>query len=249
MDTKIKPFLFYAKKSFKFYDLKNDIIPPVIFVLMLSISFGAYIMTIPYMDGILDLYSTTNISDIIEIYSQLFNTFLISVGATFLNAIFSLFYLKAYIMDLKEEEYSTSKVFIYVLKKIPYLVLINVLVGILRIIGLTILVFPSIIVYFIFIFKDCYILDKGTKFIDIFNVCYESTKGRKMNIFRNIFVLFTLKLIISMLGPENIYIFGFVTSFFEVIIDLMILRLIALMYYDIEYETNNIEHENHNTDI
>ena len=235
---KLRDINFYLWKSFRFYELKNERLSRIIFLLILVISFlGIFVPDNIYINGAFSF---------------------ISVTITFLA---SAVYLAAFIKDLKGEVYGikdcfkliSKNIFKVLIVSITYLLTVAVTLGFIvspEIISyLVIFMFiPFIIIYLMFIFNICYVLDKGEGIIKSFKSSGDVTKGYKRGIFLIIFVfnfLLTVPLSFLMVAAvlsENSLIYAFVISFIAAILNFMQQRLTALMYMDLEYGIKNQEH-------
>jgi hypothetical protein len=212
----------YIKKALKFYDINNEHITPVIFIIMLIAGFsGAFLPE--SMNSFDKVYIIYNIIAVIIVYTA------------------SSTYLYAYIRDLKGESYTAGSCIYNVLKLLPKLIAASVILALLTALGLILLIVPGIIIYLLFIFNTCFILDKGTSILPAFKFSSNVTAGRKTQIFTilllfNIILFVPLFIIITIaLSSEKPLVFSFVTSFVSAVANLMQQRIIALMYRDIVY--------------
>jgi len=121
----------------------------------------------------------------------------------------------------------------------------------------SILSIPLIILYFMFLFNVCYIVDKGEGIFQSYRMSMRLTKGVKGRIFILLFSLYFLLSIplafisFSLLFLENSLVNSFVFIFVSSIISIVQQRVTALMYFDLEYgkdvsETGNIDRETGN---
>jgi len=192
----------YIKKSLKFYDIQNEHITPVIFIIILIAGFsGAFLPD--SMKNFDPIYIIYNIITVIIVYTA------------------STIYLYAYIK--------------------PKLIAATVLIVLLTALGLIVLIVPGIIIYLVFIFNTCFILDKGTGILQAFTLSSSATAGRKAQIFTillllNIILFIPLFIIITIaLSSGKPLVFSFVTAFVSAVANLMQQRIMALMYRDIVY--------------
>jgi hypothetical protein len=212
----------YIRKALKFYDMKNERITPIIFIVILLVGFsGAFL---PESTNILD--STNIIYNVIAL--------IISFSA-------SSIYLNAYIKELKGESCTVGERASDVFKKLPKLITAAVFLALLTGIGLVLLVIPGIIIYLMFMFNTCFILDKGSGILKSLSQSKEASKGKKTDIFV-ILLLFNLILFVPLFiiivfafssGNELVYLF--VIAFVSTVANLMQQRLMALIYRDIMY--------------
>ncbi len=212
----------YIKKSLKFYDIQNEHITPVIFIIILIAGFsGAFLPD--SMKNFDPIYIIYNIITVIIVYTA------------------STIYLYAYIKDLKGESYTAGSCVYNVIRVLPKLIAATVLIVLLTALGLIVLIVPGIIIYLVFIFNTCFILDKGTGILQAFTLSSSATAGRKAQIFTillllNIILFIPLFIIITIaLSSGKPLVFSFVTAFVSAVANLMQQRIMALMYRDIVY--------------
>lgn len=223
----------YFVKSLKFYDLKNERVSRTVFILILILSFsGAFITSEGFFPVIVNIAITT------AIY------------------LASTIYLAAFIKDLKAEEYSLDDCFNNIIKNIPkilvssvtYIITTAFIVGIMtipNIIEVIVLVatIPVIVVYIMFLFNTCLIVDKRTGVIDSYTESKKMTDGNKASIFGkllgfNLLIVIPVSIIWMLaFASGNPLIENFILSFIAAIINLMQQRLTALMYFDLQYNS------------
>ncbi len=220
--TKLRNMKHYIINALKFYELKNEKLTPVIFVIILFTSF-----------------SGTLISDMIaeSIFVNIIYT-LISVVVLYTA---STIYLFAYLRELKGEECTFKFCISQVSKKLLKILMAHIAFIAIIFTGLFLLIIPGLIFYHMFMFNTCYLLDKNIGVIEAFNTSKNLTTGRKMEIF-SIFVVFNLILFIPLVlivyitsYTANNLTFNFVISFITTILTIMQQRLVAMLYIDMEY--------------
>lgn len=210
----------YLKEAVRFFDLKVGHITPVVFVIILL---GYY------------LAGFTSILKIKGALLYLLDSVLISA--------FSTIYLFACIKDFKGEEYSligcTKKVagnFI----KIMTLVLLYYLI---IFAGVLLLIVPGLIAFLMFIFCICYAIDKDKGILESLRLSREITAGRKAEILSIIFAFLLFRFLPAFIPAETgkYMVFTFIISFATTITYFMQLKVIAMMYVDLEYGWNENE--------
>jgi hypothetical protein len=221
----------YLKKTVKFYELKNERLSRMIFIIILSTSFlGIFIPE----EG--SFVITGNLLGITVAYMA------------------SAVYLAAYIKDLKNEEYSLKTCFVLVARNFFKIIFSSVafLIGIVSTVGLlafpelirvvmAVFLIPLIIAYVMFLFNTCYIVDKGYGISQSYKSSKNITSGYKRAIFI-IILLFNFIMAIPMSivllaasSVRNIFAANFILSFAAAVLNLMQQRLTALIYMDLEY--------------
>lgn len=218
----------YFRKAFRFFDLKNERLTPVVFIVMLFAGFSSAFLPDSSTGPGLELW-LYNIISLLMMY------------------LASAVYLSAYIRELKGEEYSLGACSRLVLRYVLKVVLASAAYIAAIFSGFVLLFIPGLIIYIMFIFHLCFIIDRKKRVMEAFGASKKLTDGKKMGIFVTVLV-FNLVLvlpfsIIMMLADSynNDLIFVFVISFVGVIINLMQQRLIALMYVDLEYGVEHFE--------
>lgn len=221
----------YLKKALKFYELKNERLNRIIFIIILLTSFlGIFIPE----NG--PFVAVDNLLGITIVYMA------------------SAVYLVAYIRDLKNEEYSLKTCFILVVRNFFKIIFSSIafLIGIVSMVGLlafpeltgvamAIFLIPLIIVYVMFLFNTCYIVDKGYGISQSYKSSKNITFGYKRAIF--IIILFfnfiaaipMSIILLVVFSVKNILAASFILSFAVAVLNLMQQRLTALMYMDLEY--------------
>jgi hypothetical protein len=234
---KLRHFGAYFGKGLRFYELKDESLGRIIFLIIL-------------LTGLLDFLVPESI------YLQI----ILGCIRIAVMHIASTVYLTAYIMDLKGVAYKSGDCVKHVFKNIvgilfasvSFLVSVAMLIGILVAPVVALYVFsllsiPLIILYFIFLFNVCYIVDKGKDILQSFKLSMRLTKGVKGRVF---IILFTLYFLLSiplglitlpLLFLENSLVNSFVFIFVSSIISLVQQRVTALIYVDLEYGKDDRE--------
>jgi len=218
----------YIINTLKFYEMKNESITQLIFIIILFAGFSA-VMFFSRMDNSPYLFMFFGVLCFVIIYFA------------------STIYLEAYLCELRGKDYSFKSCFSSVISKFHKLVLSFISFSAILSIGTFLLIIPAFIFYFMFLFNTCYILEKNTGVMEAFNASRHLTTGRKMVIF-SLFVVIDLILyfpmnivpiITAILG--NYLISIFVSIFGLSIVTIMQQRLIAMLYVDLEYNTSDIK--------
>lgn len=216
----LRDFRFYISKALKFFDLKDEKLTPIIFTILLIVNFaGAFLP-----------------EEIILNYTANITYTLITVAIMY---IVSSTYLIAYIKELRGQEYDLGTCAKLVGTKSYKILFASMIYFTAIAIGSFLLIIPGLIIYIMFLFHNCYILDRNESIKNAFISSKEITNTRKMSIF-SIIILFNLVLFIPVLfimipvmSSNNGLVFSFVISFVSTIINLMQQRLTALMYIDL----------------
>jgi hypothetical protein len=220
----------YLPDTVRFYALGNEKLTRIIFIVILITSFSsAFLQYNPVIDILSGFVAVT------VIY------------------LASAVYLAAYIKDLKGEEYSLKSCITTVSRSAGKVIAasINYLVTVCAVIGLLaapeaaanvalFLAIPLTVVYLMFIFAPCFILDKGTGLTNAYAKSKKATSGRKLSIFLtmagfNIIMAIPAYMVwVMAASSSNILIMNFVFAFTGAVLNLMQQRLTALMYVDLE---------------
>jgi len=235
MDDKKAPVLlmnlrYLLLNPLKFYDVD---ITPVIFLVILALSFSSVLFPESLMQK--------------EVFINTYNA--ISVTVIY---IMSSIYLFAYLDAKKGRNVTLSDILAYMKKKCIKVILAALLFGgmlfiviftallvqiqpILTIVSLA-LIIVAFILYIMFVFHTCFIIEQDMGIIEAFRSSKRITAGRKGEIFLVIF-LFNLVIFIPLFiiysiaaTTENILIWSFVISFIGTITTLVQQRLMADIY-------------------
>lgn len=213
---------YYIINALKFYELKNEKLTPILFVVILFITFSGSI-----------------VPDNVEgtIYTNLIYTF---IGMIVIYAA-STVYLFAHIKELRGELCTVKSCVSFVLKRLLKILMAYIAFIAIVSTGLFLLLIPGLVFYHMFMFNTCYLLDKNATIIEAFNESKSLTTGKKMEIF---FIFLVLNLILfiplfiavfSALSAGNDLILSFVLSFATTVLTIMQQRLTAMIYTDMEY--------------
>ncbi|HOJ09852.1 MAG TPA: hypothetical protein PK733_04585 [Clostridiales bacterium] len=215
---------YYLINALKFYEMKNERITPVLFVIILFTGFASTLIS----------EKTAN-----DIYlSAMYN-----IASVFILYLASVVYLYSYMTELRGGECSLKQCLGQVFRKLSKILAAYIAFIAIILTGFFLLIIPGVIFYLMFMFNICYLLDKDIRVTDAFNASKNLTARRKMEIFA-IFIVFNLTLLLpiffiiilaSVYG--NNLILSFVVTFLSSILTLMQQRLIALLYFDLEYGT------------
>jgi hypothetical protein len=207
------------------------------------------------------------ISNSINLVYSVF-AFFSGIILSFSNSI----YLCAYLIELKGETYTFNTLLKILgrnfLKLLILSVIFNIPVLLISILnkpeylenttfqaiiggGFLVILIPCIILYLMFIFNTCFILDKGAGIIKAFLLSKKLSKGNKSVILKtillfNIFLLVPamfITLIAASASSNNTLISYFVFYFVITIINFIQQRLIGLMYMDLEYVSKDLEQQ------
>ena len=228
----LRDFRYYIIKSLKFFNLKDERLTPVLFTISLIVSFSSTLLPIDS--------SITSTSGIV--YNII--TFIIMY-------LTSSVYLIAYIKELKNEEYNLGICTKLVITKIHKVLIATIIYILVIAMGSILLIVPGIILYLMFIFSSCIILDSNESVINSFTLSKRITDGKKINIF-SLILLFNFLLFVPIsfvfllaLSSNSGLIFSFVISFVSAIVNIMQQRMIALMYIDLKYGVNRFVETEH----
>jgi hypothetical protein len=221
-EGRLKDIAYYLKKSFKFFDMKDEKFTPVIFLIILVSNFV----------GVFIPMGKNGVSLEYVIFNFVSFLFVFTASTT---------YLLAYIRELKGQPYSIKEAFTMVLRNFGKILLGSLLYSLSVVLGLVLIIIPGIIVSITFIFYLCFILD-GTKGINnAFIASRFITNGKRKTIF-SILIIFNVILTVPLffimiiaMASNNTLVFNFVFYFASTIILLMQQRLTALMYKDLVY--------------
>lgn len=214
----------YIINALKFYELNNEKITPIIFIVLLFTGLlGGVITEAAYKLDDKSLYTIYNLIVI----------FILNVA--------SVVYLHVYITELKGQAATLKQSIRIVFKKIFKIIVAYFIFTFIISLGILLLIIPALIFYHMFMFNVCYLVDKNIKIKDAFKASKRITTGKKMEIFA-IFVLFNLLIffplfitLIMASNSGNSLVLSFVLTFFSSIITLMQQRLISMIYFDLEY--------------
>ncbi len=247
----IKRFSYYIPKIIKFYGLKIEYLTPILFVLLLGINFFLRLKLIDFSKDYFEFmnelmknssFLTVDNNLIPDFYNKAIKIYTVVGLEKFLGSILTGIYVIAFINDLKKVEYTFGQLLITYIKRLFFLVISYVIFSALLIITGILIIVP-VLLYFMFIFFDFYILDKGYGPIASLAASKRLVKGKKRKIFV-LYILFQVFFLVIgnfLIGIENIMTYTFVSSFISTISMLMYRRLIGTIYFEAEYEDNKID--------
>lgn len=252
MNNGIRTFFEYLPESIKFYKLKKEGLAKFIFVLVLFCQLvGNYVQY-----NAINLISSEDIDNIFSVFfsgmmpydgdinlpSEHSVNLIIIVFATALlvklvSNLFLSVYMYSYLSGLKEKDGGFKASFKGAFKHVGRLIFYNIIFGIMFFIGSMFFVIPGIIVYVVFIFGYCYILDLKLNVSEAMTASSEITKGKKAQIASVLvgyFILFELPIILLFSGSSLQT--ACLASFFNTISSMILQRLIIQLYMDMEYK-------------
>ena len=259
---------YYLPKAMKFYNLKSEHLAPVIFLITLIFYFiNGYIINrlLPNVMTTINEFikipnsELANVTNYSKLLSVLLNSSVInlimSIITNFLVGIFTSIFLITCIKELKGEEFTLKNGFRLLANKFFKIAISSLLFSLAYNILKIFFVIPGFIYYTIYIFYMCYALDLKKRVAGAFEASKEITKGHRMEIFSvvilfkiiafisvNFVTLFILSFITSILSATNNNLVEiFVSAFMSSIIYLMEIKLVALIYFDIEYGWKPVE--------
>jgi hypothetical protein len=158
-------------------------------------------------------------------------------------------YLCASIMELKGEDYSIKACFNRIVKKFFSILAAVTIYTVAVYSGLSIVLaypeigilvfFAGIMLFLMFMFAISYIVDKKLWVFNAFKWSLELGSCYRRKIFSIFFAFFAASIIPTLLSVSmssyNPIIFAFVMTFENTVVTLMIERLTALIYFDLEY--------------
>jgi len=172
-------------------------------------------------------------------------------------------YLTAYIKDLKGETCGVRECFGITGKNalkilaasISYIITIIATFGMYlsfetMAVAISILGIPLLVMYLMFIFNVCYVVDKGKSVAESYRASRKTAYGYKKAIFFKILIFnFILAIPLSFLMiigmiTNNDLVFAFVFSFATTVVNIMQNRLTALLYMDLEYGSKEAAGQN-----
>lgn len=270
---RVRPIFAYIKESVKFYDLENPVIAQVVFLVQLVILFGGYWFARPYTQDFSIVFEQMNVrlqnqleSKILdmsfmtsELYTRMVDSmlaiFLIFIVIRSLSLCVSLFYGTYYHFSLTQPSIKGSQRALLFLRRLPKLILFNVMfyiayffvVFILLIItGILTLIVPFFSVLSLllplsvlalgalFMFKDLLIIEFDVGVFNNFKKSLDITQGCRKNVIINGLWPMCIGGIVTLfaMDVQNPMLALFISAFLEVIVLLMTQRLTVLMFAD-----------------
>lgn len=239
---KLRGFRAYFPKALKFFDLKDDRLAPIVFSIVLFAN----------LLGIF-LQGPTDGSDIADKIAP--STIPLYILMNIITKLALSVYLAACIKEMKGEVYSLKSCVDLVLKRslrilaasVVYTLFTTVLIVILTLSGLFYLAIPILVIYIMYQFNTCYIVDRNYGIIASFKASRKVTSGYKWRIFVLTLIFTVVLIFISMMilgvfvTSGSALIYSFVIYFMLSLFNMMNEKLIALLYYDLEYGAFEIE--------
>jgi hypothetical protein len=257
--TILRPATYYLKKGLVFFDLKAKIIPPAVFVITFGLSFACYFIQGMFQGGGADgaagsagSAGSIGASGVISGASDaiagapaipmpqlLIQAALLLACSAILN-IASSVYLRAAIMDARNESCSVWDNVRSVLKNAGRLVAAAMLKNLAVFAGLLLFVVPGIVIALEYLFAECAIVDAGIGVRESFNRSRRIMRGRKMPVFQvllfcNLVLLIFMSLFLQMFAGSNNAVFAYASMFLFSIYSLMLSKMTAFMYFDMAY--------------
>ena len=246
--NKVRNFLEYLPEGIKFHKLKSDGLAKFIFLVVLIIQIAANFLQYKVLDvaSSQDIYSAfsslvssgeaINVQSVENALYTLLSTAGVSLIILLVSNFFYSVYMFSFIAEKTGRDCSFKASFKRVFKYLFRLILLNICFGITVGVGLSFFIVPGILLYIMFIFSFCYVVDLRSLVFDSMNNSYELTAGKKKSIFSVLvgyFALIKLPQILFLGGGS----FGAacIASFFSIIGSLILQRFIVLIYLDIEY--------------
>jgi len=236
---KLRGFRTYFPKALKFFDLRDERMAPVIFSIILFVSCLGVILQSPAEEvNEVDILSQINPSIIpLFILTNIVTKLSLSV------------YLAGCIKELKGEVYNLKSCIELVIKRslkilaasFIYTLFTTVLLVFFVLSGLFFLAIPILIVYVMYQFNTCYIVDRNCSIVEAFKASRKITHGYKWRIFVltlafTVALIFISSMILGMfVASGSPLIYTFVLCFVLSLFNMMNEKLIALIYYDLEY--------------
>ncbi|MCX7921494.1 MAG: hypothetical protein N3B21_05690 [Clostridia bacterium] len=213
----------YLPRILKFYDLKSERLAQAIFLLIFAIQLAGNFIGVRVM-GENPGYTPNNLIKMSAITGGML------LAVNFISSI----YLYAYINQLKGR-YCSAKECVWAVLKRPFTVVgALVLYGILTTTSFAFF----LVVYFMFLFTLCYIVDKKMGVAQAFSASKRLTTGYKMQMFVLVTAfkfLIDMPILLMVMSINNTLAVSFISSFITAIVHLMYQRLVALMYFELEY--------------
>ncbi len=247
----------YISESFRFYTLKSEYTAPLAFVLILAVYFfGSYLFA-PDVQNI-DIIDTQSL---IKLGGVLSHVLIVSFFSNIIINLIASIYLAAYIGELKGGVCPVSKIPGINVRNIARIFIAHIIIyGIIPIaaylmrsenlmmivsIGFSLMIIPFVIVYIIVFFNNCFILDGNKGVIASFKLSAALSRGHRLEILS---VVLIFKFITSILlffassffaTSEGGLVQNFAVSFASALFALMEMRIVALMYFDLQYGRKN----------
>jgi hypothetical protein len=254
------PATYYLKKGLVFFDLRAKIIPPAVFVIIFALGFACYFIQGMVQGGgaggVAGVAGGIDASGIISgapdlasgagdaiagapalpaSQALILSALLLACSAV-LNLALSV-YLRAAIMDAKNESCSAWENIRSVLKNAGRLIAAAILKNLAVFAGLFLFVVPGIIIALEYLFTECAIVDAGAGVRESFGRSRRIMRGRKMPAFQvllfcNLVLLISIYIFLQMFAGSNNAVFAYASMFLFSVYSLMLNKMIAFMYFD-----------------
>lgn len=250
----LRSFRFYMPQAMKFYNLKKEYLTPLTFILALILySVGALLLSSFLTKSNIDLneiasYLSTRNMDLADLQSFLSDMYAFYGTNLLINfvrdtalGIVSAMFLFAFIKELKAETYTLKSSLVIVLKKTPVIIFASIVFTLGYTLGLQFLIIPGAIVYCVFLFNLCFVLDGDQGLISAFQSSMILTKGNRMQLFSILFffklsTFLLLSFLVSLFNSSNNnLLIMIVNAFLSAVVYLMETKLLASMYVDLVY--------------
>jgi hypothetical protein len=248
----IRTFFEYLPESIKFHKLKNEGLAKLIFLITLVFQLAGDLINYNLVKGIsIDdfdslynslLFGSNEVS--VDTAENFIITMLISVAISVLTIlvcnIFYSVYTYSYIAELKGRDSGFKASFKGTFKNFGRILIYYIFFGIAIFTGMMFFIIPAIVLYIMFAFGICYILDLNFRSLDAMAASATITAGKKVQIF-GVFIGFFLLIVLPqfLIISGNALASAFIASFIGTIGSLVFQRLIVLMYRDLEYNNEN----------
>ncbi len=245
---------YYILKAFAFYKLKNETIAPLVFIIILASNF-INSMVITYTPDSIDAGDMGS-----TFTGLLMNSFVMNLLTSTILAL----YFVAYIKELKGEMCTSKECFLITAKRFFKFIVATILFNVplplsalltnypptveyVMYLGFLLIV-PGIVLYLMFFLNTGYVLDGDTGIIQAFKSSKNATDGQKGPIFGvilsyNLLVVLFYGIVSTFVAESGELMQAFVISFISTVFAITKIRLLALIYKDMEYGVEyGVEH-------
>lgn len=226
----LRSISYYIPRALKFYDLKNEHLTRIVFIVTL---FSLFIVTYNQLVSLMSIMHKKTPEG-----GDSFTSLIVSVLIYLSSGI----YLISAIKELKGKEYTAGDCIRKISRKAFRIIIATLGYTIITNFGLVFLLFvPGVIFGIMFLFYLCYILDLGIGITESFGASRRLTKGYRLQMFFIQLVFYLILLLPALIVLtmvwllNNLLAVSFVVAFILSVISLMQQKLIALMYVDLEY--------------
>ncbi len=233
---KIRSFIEYLPGTLKFYDLKNEKLTPVIFVIVLAISFIGNLLPMFLLKEIDFPLETVNTENLYKYMS--YGLFLngINFVVTVISNYFLSIYLYAFILDLRGIGYDAAGCWKYIFSRSFGVIFLSIITTSAVYVGMTFLIIPGVILYLLFIVSNCFLVDKNEGALSALKSSIKAVRGHKSRIFGVAVTYYMLVLLIQLMLDISVgpLIYAFISSFLSTIFNISYQRLISFIYMDLQ---------------